>query len=557
MKNTILESWIKYIDLESLEKAKFNPNKNNAKQFCNLVVTADNNHSVTVSFSGHPELISVLEEQFPIPQNSHERDPKPLFLFFPLVEQVEDDKLFYHPLFAIGITHQKQTLYSDGKLTLRPYNESGYTPLVAAFNRFLGLPTEAFYENLSLQLLLNRITACTNQNFQQSLTSLKQYITDNLISGKPCEYEAMFNGRPPAEYAKMLRNDLTLLSKVDYSHSPLAAQYLEHMANPHEGDDLGENDLWQGAFDPQHPLTKGQAKVLRKLERGDELIAVQGGPGTGKTTLFLSIIANRIVRRAVQLASTGKDMNTLMMIVSTSNKAVENATDKFLKDDEFKDLNHLYFIGGKGEKISNSLSRMKRLIEDLKMAQCDKETYEKTKQALLTAADNLYKPFKEYRRIRDEYQQLLAKGQQLFGGDTLDDWESLVRKKVDALFSKVTSLGYVDKSLVIDVLKSWLQEQQTQVQQYHNRLWTLQQRYPKVNIEDFDPEAREVKKMVASLEDIKERLDGIPRWKFEFILKNDSKCSQNGRTDTISFSRRLSMTSRHSPIRMLLNSSRP
>jgi hypothetical protein len=334
----------------------------------------------------------------------------------------------------------------------------------------------------------------------------------------------MFNGSPPAEYAKMLRDDLTLLSKVDCSHSPLAAQYLEHMANLREADDLGENDLWQGAFDPQHPLTKGQSKVLRKLERGDDLIAVQGGPGTGKTTLFLSIIANRLVRRAVQLASTGKDMNTLMIIVSTSNKAVDSATKDFLDKDEFKGLNHFYFIGGKREKISNSISRMKRLIEDLKTAQWDKETYEKTKQVLLTAADDLSQPFIEYRWIRNEYQQLLAKGEQLFGGETHDDWESWVREKADALFNKVAPLGHGDnKPQVLGELKRWLQEQQTVVQQYHDRLWTLQQRYPKANIEVFDPEAREVKEMVASLEDVKEHLDGIPRWKFEFFFKERFK----------------------------------
>ena len=30
---TILESWVKYIDLESLEQAKFDPEKTNTKQF--------------------------------------------------------------------------------------------------------------------------------------------------------------------------------------------------------------------------------------------------------------------------------------------------------------------------------------------------------------------------------------------------------------------------------------------------------------------------------------------------------------------------------------------
>ena len=205
----------------------------------------------------------------------------------------------------------------------------------------------------------------------------------------------------------MLQDELIRLQRVDLSHAPLATQYLEHMANPHKEEGLDENDLWQGAFNPRYPLTKGQATVLRKLERGDELIAVQGGPGTGKTTLFLSVIASRLVHRAVQLASTGKDMNTLMIIVSTADKAVKNVAERFLKDEEFKDLNHFYFIGGKKDNISNSLTRVKNLIEDLKTAQWDQEAYEATKQELLAAAAELRQPLLQYRQIRADYQQQL------------------------------------------------------------------------------------------------------------------------------------------------------
>jgi hypothetical protein len=523
MQKTILESWTKYIDLESLEQAKFAKKKDNTKQLCNIVVTDDNIDSVTISFSDQPELFSVLKEQFPIPRNTQEWDPKPLFLFFPLIEQVEKNKVFFHPLFAIEITHQKQTFYSDGKLTIRPYKEAGYTPLVAAFNRFLGIPAEEFHENIPLNLLLNRITAGTNQTFKKSLASLKRYIADNLISGKSCNFEAMFNGRPPTEHSKKLQNELIRLQRADFSHAPLATQYLEHMANPHKEDNLSEDDLWQGAFNPQYPLTKGQAAVLRKLERGDELIAVQGGPGTGKTALFLSIIASRLVRRAVQLASTGEDMNTLTIIVSTTNRVVDDVVERFLKDEEFKDQNHFYFIGGKQDKISNSLSRVKKLIEDLKIAHLNQETYEATKQELLAAAAELRRPLLQYRQIRSDYQQLLTEGQRLFGGVTPENWEGWVQKKAEALFDKAAPLGYGEKPPVMEALKNWLQKQQTEVQQYNERLWTLQQQYPKADIAAFDPEAHAVKEMLDVLKTVKERFDHIPFWQIEFLFKKRSK----------------------------------
>ena len=520
---TILESWVKYIDLESLEQAKFDPEKTNTKQFCNLLVTDDNIDSTTISFSDNPELLTVLMEQFPIPRNTQERDPKPLFLFFPLIEQVENKKVFFHPLFAIEITHQKQTFYSDGKLIIRPYKEAGFTSLIAAFNRFLGISAEEFHENIPLNLLLNRITAGTNQTFEQSLASLKRYIADNLISGKACKYEAVFNGRLPAEYSKMLQDELIRLQRVDLSHASLATQYLKHMANPHKEEGLNEDNLWQGAFNPRYPLTKGQATVLRKLERGDELIAVQGGPGTGKTTLFLSVIASRLVHRAVQLASTGEDMNTMMIIVSTANKAVENVAERFLKDEEFKDLNHFYFIGGKQDNISNSLSRVKKLIEDLKTAQWDQKMHEAVKLELLAAAAELRQPLLQYRQIRADYQQLLAEGQQQFGGGVPENWEGWVQEKTEALFGKAATLGYGEQPPVLETLKNWLQEQWAEVQQYHERIWTLQQQYPEADIEVFDPEANEVKEMLASLEIVKKLLDHIPSWQIEFLFKKRTK----------------------------------
>lgn len=523
MQKTILESWVKYIDLESLEQAKFDPQKTNTKQFCNIVVTDDNMDSVTISFSDHPELFTVLKKKFPIPMNTQEQDPKPLFLFFPLIEQAEKNKVFFHPLLAIEITHQKQTFYSDGKLTIHPYEDSGYTPLVAAFNRFLGISAEEFHENIPLNLLLDKITAGTNQTFEQSLTSLQQYIADNLISGKSCKYEAMFNGRPPTEHSKMLQDELIRLQRVDLSYAPLAAQYMEHMANPHKDDGLSENDLWQGAFHSQYPLTKGQATVLRKLERGDELIAVQGGPGTGKTALFLSIIASRLVHRAVQLASTGKDMNTLMIIVSTANKAVEDVVERLKNDEKIKDLNHFYFIGGKHDNISNSLPRLKKLIEDLKAAQFDQETYEATKQELLAAVDELRQPLLEYRQIRAEYQQLCTEGQKLFGSGAPDNWEGWVREKIDALFDTVVPLGYGDKPPVMEALKNWLQEQRADVLQYHERLWTLQQQYPKADIEAFDPDEHKAQDMLTSLENVRERLGQIPFWQIEILFKKRTK----------------------------------
>jgi RecA/RadA recombinase len=61
-------------------------------------------------------------------------------------------------------------------------------------------------------------------------------------------------------------------------------------------------------------------------ERGD-ILAVNGPPGTGKTTLLLSIVASHMVQSAV----TGSDPK-LIAAASTNNQAVTNIIDAFAKD---------------------------------------------------------------------------------------------------------------------------------------------------------------------------------------------------------------------------------
>ncbi len=95
--------------------------------------------------------------------------------------------------------------------------------------------------------------------------------------------------------------------------------------------------IWLGHA-VKHPSAKGQALVTQKLEEGENLIAVQGPPGTGKTTLLLNVIAWALVKRALAIIEN-KDMNNLILVTSTANKAVENATrdfeETFIKDYEF------------------------------------------------------------------------------------------------------------------------------------------------------------------------------------------------------------------------------
>lgn len=77
------------------------------------------------------------------------------------------------------------------------------------------------------------------------------------------------------------------------------------------------------------PLTDGQRNVLAHLAVAEpgEILAVNGPPGTGKTTMLLSAIASEWVRSAI----VGGDP-AVIVAASTNNQAVTNIIDAFGKD---------------------------------------------------------------------------------------------------------------------------------------------------------------------------------------------------------------------------------
>lgn len=109
----------------------------------------------------------------------------------------------------------------------------------------------------------------------------------------------------------------------------------------------------------RHPLTLlQQAAVNAIVERLDQrgLAAVNGPPGTGKTTLLRDLIANVLVERAALLAAIGDPdaavrggaaglgfdpMDTAIVVASSNNAAVENVTTEVpLRSAIAEDLRH-------------------------------------------------------------------------------------------------------------------------------------------------------------------------------------------------------------------------
>ncbi len=122
---------------------------------------------------------------------------------------------------------------------------------------------------------------------------------------------------------------------------------------------------YMGAY-PTDPPTDSQLRVLKHAQ-SQPLTAVQGPPGSGKTTLILHLIAQQVVKRAINLIEEGKDINNNLVVVSsTVNKAVDNVVDKLDKSlrGEF-----FYLKGGNQENINSAGGAREQLQEALDFLQ--------------------------------------------------------------------------------------------------------------------------------------------------------------------------------------------
>ncbi|SEL00130.1 AAA domain-containing protein [Pacificibacter marinus] len=137
---------------------------------------------------------------------------------------------------------------------------------------------------------------------------------------------------PAEDAAVTVRSNLDLYDKVltDKPNTPL----LENFAAPRKTsavDPMVERALSRrlGHSNPDFPLAAQQRQVLAWLDAAQtgEVIAVNGPPGTGKTTMLLSAVAGLWVRAALEGGAP-----PVIVAASSNNQAVTNIIDAFGQD---------------------------------------------------------------------------------------------------------------------------------------------------------------------------------------------------------------------------------
>ncbi|WP_249183085.1 AAA domain-containing protein, partial [Anaerostipes sp. Marseille-Q3525] len=90
--------------------------------------------------------------------------------------------------------------------------------------------------------------------------------------------------------------------------------------------DFNKMKYHSGQMGGEYPLSPSQREAISCFSeiKNGEVLAVNGPPGTGKTTLLQSIVANMYVNAALK-----KDKAPVIVATSTNNQAVTNIIDSF------------------------------------------------------------------------------------------------------------------------------------------------------------------------------------------------------------------------------------
>lgn len=123
---------------------------------------------------------------------------------------------------------------------------------------------------------------------------------------------------------------------------------------------INSNFLHLGQMGYDYPISISQRKSLYSfLQRKDKIFAVNGPPGTGKTTLLQSIVANKIVEAVIK-----ENDAPIILACSTNNQAVTNIIDSFSKSNTRKgDLEGRWIPEVDG--YATYLSSKRKTIEEL------------------------------------------------------------------------------------------------------------------------------------------------------------------------------------------------
>jgi hypothetical protein len=350
--DAILDAWLDYIDLDDYSNARIE------------VANRDKLKKDDIRLVGDCVLIepAIFEElQQKVNKRQQGQQEAVWVLSFPQVLDVEEGKSYLCPLFNLEVTSILKGEYREEGWNL---DELKLTEAGENVTTFLGRDEEEREELITQDGVRQFLKTTFKLKFQTYEEWMQQVViprSRRQIQRQPYLFE--FTG---GRFSGKLRQDLKEIesSSKDWSKGHPAYEYL--FGAPQ----LPKHEVtYMGAF-PTHAPTNSQLTALKHAQ-SEPVTAVQGPPGSGKTTLILHLIAQQVVNRALRLIDGKEDINNLTVVSSKNNTAVDNVLEKideWLNNDRLEH-NFLYIKGGSRENIQKAGCAIEQLQQGIEYIQ--------------------------------------------------------------------------------------------------------------------------------------------------------------------------------------------
>ncbi|WP_341532295.1 AAA domain-containing protein (plasmid) [Nostoc sp. UHCC 0302] len=391
----LLKAWLDYIHVENLSNAKVEPDDSEQTNIWDSLVNLIGDKLLI-----DESLFKKIKQPLKNAKNKEQTKLPSIAVAFPQLYVVESNRRQFRPLFTINVSPIFEGNYRSSGWDLTQYE---FQPIIPNLMEWYGLEEEAAESLVTREGLKVFLETTFNRPFKtlQDFLVLIE-IPPFPVRSKLLPYLLDFDYTP---FNYNLKKDFQKISEQNYfpwarpGHPAYEYLFEQPKAPRHEV-------VFLGAFPNSQP-DDYQAQAL-KHSQDERVTAVIGPPGNGKTTLLLHKIAQQVVSRAVELASTGRDRSNLTVVTSTNNFAVKNV-EKILASNLTSD--RFYLSGGSRDLVeSQVLPSLQAALDWLTKETFNYDEWSSAQQQLLAGVQQI----ESYKKQDEDELQQKSVDEQLF-----------------------------------------------------------------------------------------------------------------------------------------------